>query len=78
MVAEECEIAGLSDSASLVENALELHPEVVLWQLAPDEDAFPALQALSNMPVAVLTDQPATDLLRAGARGVKKKRKKLQ
>ncbi len=70
MVAEECGIAGSSDSANLVGQALELHPDVVLWQLSPDEDPCPALQALAGIPVAVLTDQPATDLLRAGARAV--------
>ena len=65
----ECAVVGSAGSKDLVERALNLHPDVVLWQVAPDEDAAPALHALDRQPVVLLTASPAWDLIRAGARG---------
>jgi DNA-binding NarL/FixJ family response regulator len=66
----ECRVVGSAGSKELLERALELHPDVVLWQIAPDEDAAPALHALPHQPVVLLTSNTASELIRAGARGV--------
>lgn len=59
-------LAGCATSANLHEKALELQPDVILWQLAPDEE--PRLAA--NCPTILLTSNAATGLLKAGASGV--------
>ena len=66
----ECVVVGSAGSKELVERALELHPDVVLWQISPDEDAAPVLHALAHQPVVLLTSNTASELIRAGARGV--------
>lgn len=66
----ECRVVGSAASKELVERTIELHPDVVLWQISPDEDAAPALHALSHQPVVLLTSNAASELIRAGARGV--------
>jgi DNA-binding NarL/FixJ family response regulator len=38
--------------------------------MAPDEDAAPVLHSLPQQPVVVIGSSPASELLRAGARGV--------
>lgn len=64
------EFAGAVNSSSLVAQAAELEPGVVLWQLAPEEEPAGILHALGNMPVLILAQQPSMDLIRSGARGV--------
>ncbi len=64
-----CTVAGSVSSAQLAEQAIELDPDVILWQLAPREEAQ-TLEALGRRSVVLLTDTPAADLLRAGASGV--------
>lgn len=66
----ECRVAGSAGSKDLVERAIELHPDVVLWQISSDEDAAHALHALPHQPVVLLTSNTAIEMLRAGARGV--------
>jgi NarL family two-component system response regulator YdfI len=66
----ECTVVGSTSSTDLVERALELHPDVILWQNSRDEDAAPVLHALPHQPVVLLTSNGAADLIRAGARGV--------
>ena len=66
----ECQVVGSAGSKELVERAIELHPDVVLWQISPDEDAAPVLHALPHQPVVLLTSNTASELIRAGARGV--------
>lgn len=66
----DCASASSASSADLVERAIELHPDVVLWQSNPDEDAAPVLHALHDQPVVLLTASPASELIRAGAKGV--------
>ncbi len=66
----ECAVADLVNSKDLVERAIELHPDVVLWQVAPDEDAAASLHALAHQPMVLLTAHPGLELVRAGARGV--------
>ncbi len=66
----ECRVAGSASSKELIERAIELHPDVVLWQISPDEDAALALHALPHQPVVLLTSNTASELIRAGARGV--------
>lgn len=68
--APECRVAGSAGSGNLVEQAIELHPDVVLWQISPDEDPAAALHALPHQPVVLLTSNPPHELIRAGARGV--------
>ena len=43
----ECVVAGSVSPGELVEHAMELHPDVILWQIAADEDAA-ALRALQH------------------------------
>jgi DNA-binding NarL/FixJ family response regulator len=66
----ECAVAGSASSSDVVARALELHPDVVLWQLSPEEEAAAALQSLPHQPVLLLTPNSAQELIRAGARGV--------
>ena len=65
-----CAVADLVNSKNLVERAIEMHPDVVLWQVAPDEDAAGAVHALEHQPIVLLTAHPTLELVRAGARGV--------
>jgi len=65
-----CAVAGSVRSADLAGHTLELHPDVVLWHLGPDEDAATTLHHMPDRPVLLLTQQPAQELIRAGARGV--------
>jgi DNA-binding NarL/FixJ family response regulator len=63
-------VAGIAGSKDLVERALMLQPDVILWQLSLDEDAIPTLHALDAQPAVLITSHAALDLIRAGARGV--------
>jgi DNA-binding NarL/FixJ family response regulator len=65
----ECVVAGSVSSGELVEHALELHPDAILWQIAADEDAT-ALRALQHQNTILLTSNAPLDLIRAGAHGV--------
>ena len=65
-----CEVAGSAGSDTLAERALELHPDVVLWHVAPEEDAAATLQDMRHQPVVLLTAASALEMIRAGARGV--------
>jgi DNA-binding NarL/FixJ family response regulator len=64
-----CSTVGSASAGELVEHALELHPDVILWQIAPDEDAA-ALRALQHQHVVLLTSNASFELIRAGAHGV--------
>jgi DNA-binding NarL/FixJ family response regulator len=64
-----CTIAGSVSPGELVEHAVELHPDTILWQIAPDEDAA-ALRALQHQNTILLTSNSSLDLIRAGAHGV--------
>ena len=66
----DCALAGSASSSDLVERAIGLHPDVVLWQPSLDEDAASVLHALRDQPVVLLTANSASELIRAGARGV--------
>jgi DNA-binding NarL/FixJ family response regulator len=66
----ECEVLGSSGSTGLAERAIELHPSVVLWHVAPEEDAAAALHFMRDQPVVLLTSGAPLEMLRAGARGV--------
>jgi DNA-binding NarL/FixJ family response regulator len=63
-------VAGSASAGELVELAPELHPDVILWQMAADEDAAAILRTLAGHDVVLLTSNAALDLIRAGARGV--------
>ena len=65
-----CAVVGSANSSELAERALELNPDVVVWHLAPDEDAGTTLHELRHQPVVLLTPHAPLDLIRAGARGV--------
>jgi DNA-binding NarL/FixJ family response regulator len=65
-----CAVTGSSGSAQLAERAVELNPGVVLWHVAPDEDAASGLVDLAHYPVLLLTANAPLEMLRAGARGV--------
>ncbi len=65
----ECVVAGSVSPGELVEHAMELHPDVILWQIAADEDAA-ALRALQHQNTILLTSNAPLDLIRAGAHGV--------
>jgi DNA-binding NarL/FixJ family response regulator len=62
-------VAGSVGTGDVVDLALELNPDVVLWQLTADEDPR-ALCRLEGYPTVLLTSNSAYDLIRAGARGV--------
>jgi DNA-binding NarL/FixJ family response regulator len=64
-----CTIVGSVNAGELVEHALELHPDVILWQIAPDEDAA-ALRSLQHHNILILTSNASLELIRAGAHGV--------
>jgi DNA-binding NarL/FixJ family response regulator len=64
-----CSIVGSASAGELVEHALELHPDVILWQIAPDEDAA-ALRAMPQQNIVLLTSNASLELIRAGAHGV--------
>jgi DNA-binding NarL/FixJ family response regulator len=64
-----CSTVGSASAGELVEQALELHPDVILWQIAPDEDAA-ALRALQHQNIVLLTSNASLELIRAGAHGV--------
>jgi DNA-binding NarL/FixJ family response regulator len=66
----DCRVAGFAGSKELVDRAVELHPDVILWQISPDEDAAPVLHALPHQAVVLLTPNSAAELIRAGACGV--------
>jgi DNA-binding NarL/FixJ family response regulator len=53
----------------IVEYALELHPDAILWQIAADEDAAP-LRVLQHQNTILLTSNAPLELIRAGAHGV--------
>jgi DNA-binding NarL/FixJ family response regulator len=65
----ECVVAGSVSPGELVEHALELHPDAILWQISADEDAA-ALRALQHQNTILLTSNAPLDLIRAGAHGV--------
>ena len=65
----ECVVAGSVSAGELVEHALELHPDAILWQIAADEDAA-ALRTLQHQNTILLTSNAPLDLIRAGAHGV--------
>lgn len=65
----ECMVAGSVSAGELVEQAMELHPDAILWQIAADEDAA-ALRALQHQNTILLTSNAPLDLIRAGAHGV--------
>jgi len=67
---EEFAIAGSATANELVELSLELHPEVILWQISPDEDTAAILRSLKGQNTILLTSNAALDLIRAGAQGV--------
>jgi len=62
-------VAGSASSKDLAGRAFELHPDVILWQLSPDEDAGAVLHTLEGHRVIVLGADSPRELLRAGARG---------
>ena len=62
-------VAGSTSPGEVVELALELHPDAILWQIAPDEDAAP-LRALQHQNTILLTSNASLELIRAGAHGV--------
>lgn len=64
-----CVVAGSVNPGELVEHALDLHPDAILWQIAPDEDAAP-LRALQRQNLILLTSNASLELIRAGAHGV--------
>jgi DNA-binding NarL/FixJ family response regulator len=66
----ECAVAGSASSKDVPRRALELHPDVVLWQISPDEDAAAALNTVDHQRVVLLTSNAALELIRAGSRGV--------
>jgi|SRR6185312_1862796 len=63
-------VAGSATPGELAEFATDLHPDAILWQLAPDEDAGPTLRLLADQNTVLLASGAAFDLIRAGARGV--------
>ncbi len=63
-------VAGAVSAAELAEAALDFSPDVILWQLSPDEDAAATLRALDNQNVVLLTSNAAVEMIRAGAAGV--------
>ena len=63
-------VAGAVSAAELQEAALDLSPDVILWQLSPEEDAAVALRALNSHSVVLLTSGAALEMIRAGASGV--------
>jgi len=68
--ASDCVATASASSGELVELALELHPDVILWQISPDEDAAAVLRSLERQNTVLLTSNAAFDLIRAGAHGV--------
>jgi len=68
--AADCVAAGSASAGELVELALELHPDVILWQISPDEDAAAVLRSLERQNTVLVTSNAAFDLIRAGAHGV--------
>jgi DNA-binding NarL/FixJ family response regulator len=64
-----CAVAGCASPGELVEHALELQPDAILWQISPDEDAAP-LRSMQHQNVILLTANASLELIRAGARGV--------
>jgi DNA-binding NarL/FixJ family response regulator len=65
-----CVVAGSASAGDLDELALELHPDVILWQISADEDAAAILRSLKRQNTILLTSNAALDLIRAGAHGV--------
>jgi len=53
------------ESGRIVELALELHPDAILWQIAPDEDAAP-LRGLQRKTQSCSPQMPRR-IIRAGA-----------
>jgi DNA-binding NarL/FixJ family response regulator len=68
--AGECIVAGTASAGEIVELALELHPDVILWQISPDEDAASILRLLERQNTILLTSNAGLDMIRAGAHGV--------
>jgi DNA-binding NarL/FixJ family response regulator len=68
--AGQCVVAGSASAGEIVELALELHPDVILWQISPDEDAASILRLLERHNTILLTSNAALELIRAGAHGV--------
>jgi DNA-binding NarL/FixJ family response regulator len=66
----ECLVVGSVSPREVAELASELQPDVVLWQVAPDEDAAALLRLLEAQNTILLTSNAALDLIRAGAQGV--------
>lgn len=65
----ECVLAGASSAGEIVENAAELHPDAILWQIAADEDAS-AIRTLQGQNTILLSAGAPLELIRAGAHGV--------
>jgi DNA-binding NarL/FixJ family response regulator len=65
----DCVVAGSASPGELDELALELHPDVILWQISADEDAA-ILRSLKRQHTILLTSNAALDLIRAGAHSV--------
>ena len=65
----ECAVAGSAATGEIVEHAADLHPDVILWQIAADEDAA-ALRALRGQNTVLLSSNASLELIRAGAHGV--------
>lgn len=65
----ECVLAGASSAGEIAENAAELHPDAILWQIAADEDAS-AIRTLQGQNTILLSAGAALELIRAGAHGV--------
>jgi two-component system, NarL family, nitrate/nitrite response regulator NarL len=60
----------VASARELIELALDSAPDVILWQIAPDEDAAGILRALDGHSAVLLTSNSALAMIRAGARGV--------
>ncbi len=65
----ECTVAGATSAPEIVGRAIELHPDAILWQIAPDEDAA-ALRSLHGQNTILLSSSASLELIRAGAHGV--------
>jgi len=66
----DCVVAGSAIAGELDELALELQPDVILWQISADEDAAAVLHSLKRQNTVLLTANAALDMIRAGAHGV--------
>lgn len=65
----DCIVAGSAAGGEIAEHATDLHPDVILWQLAADEDAA-GLRGLEGRNTVLLSSNASLELIRAGAHGV--------